>query len=163
MGDFRTCMYILMVGLPIHIFLCYFLMFTMGMGHQGSAVSISIVFCLQFVFVTLYLSFKKGAVPVESWHFFNADSFKGWPKFLKYGVPSAILQCMDGWTFAICGLFAGIFGAQSAGSNMILQSLTAIFYMIACGMSNAISNLVGSSLGESKPYKAKKYSVICIL
>ena len=77
---------------------------------------------------------------------------------MMLGIPSALLQCIDWWSFEICGLFAGTIGVTALAANMIFLNLVSIFYNVAYGMSYAINNLIGSSLGENKPIKAKQYS-----
>ena len=43
----------------------------------GIAISTCITYWLNFVILTLYITFNKGVVHLESWHFINSDSFIG--------------------------------------------------------------------------------------
>ena len=61
------------------------------MGVKGLSIATSITYISSLVILTVYISFKKGFVPEESWHFFNRDSIKNLCQFLKFSVTSAMM------------------------------------------------------------------------
>lgn len=159
MTIFYLTMYIQCVTMMLHILWSYLLVFRTDLGITGAAISTCITYWLNLGIVTAFITFKGDVVPAESWHMFNADSFKGWWEYLKYGVPSALMLCLEWWCFEILALYAGFLSINELAANVILFNLISFLFQIPLGMSFAISNLAGNSMGERRPKRAKKYFI----
>ena len=146
-----------------HVLWCYLLVFHYGLGIKGASIATCITYWLNLSIVTAFLSFKSGIVPKDSWHFFNRDSFRGWKEYLYFGIPSALMICMEWWCFELLSFFAGMLSVNELAANILLLNLIGSMFQIPLGMSFSISNLVGNSLGEGKPRKARKYFIASLL
>ena len=149
-----------------HIIMCYLFVFTFGFGVVGASISTCITFWLNLIIITVYVSLKEGVTPEGSWFFFNKDSFKDLGLYLKYGIPAALMLCLEWWSFEVLAIFAGMLSIQELAANVVLFNLIGIMFSIPFGMSFAVGALVGNNLGDGKYKTAKKYyilSMLCIL
>ena len=159
MGIFAFPMYVQSVSMILHFCWCYFLAYNVGLGVVGVSIATWITYWTDLTVTTLYVTFKSGVVPKESWHFFNADSLKGLYEYFEYGIPSALIVCLEWWSFEILSLFAGLLSVEELAANIVLLNLLIFLFQVPEGIGFVISNLVGNSLGEMKPKKAKKYAI----
>ena len=162
MGIFYITMYIQTFTMLLHFLWGYLLVFYFGFGLVGIAAATSITYFSDFLLIHIVVHFYKGLVPRESWHFFNADSFKGFLEFLYYGVPSALVYSLEWWSFEILSIFAGFLSIQELAANVVILNICIFLYQIPEGVGFAISNLVGNSLGEMNAHKSKRYAFTCI-
>lgn len=92
---------------------CYMLIEAMGLGLYGAALALNITYIttytIQEVYVTVYKKtmFEKYYAPL-----FEEESFLEWPRFMKIGAPTTILNCIEWWCFEIIVLFAGTYGVK---------------------------------------------------
>ena len=159
MEIFYLTMRIQCVTMGIHLISCYMFVFILEYDVIGASIATCITFWLNLTITTLYISFKKGAVPEESWFFFNKDTFKDWGIFLSYGIPAALMLCLEWWSYEICAVFAGMLSIEELAANVVLFNLIGIMYAIPNGISFALGTLVGNSLGEGKSERSKKYYI----
>ena len=147
----------LYIYLLFQFYWCYAFVFAVNYGLIGTSISMSITYISNLVIVTSIITFKKGLVHPESWHFFNSDSFKNFWEFLKYGILSTLMLCFDWWYFELVGIFAGILSVKELASNTLITSMTGTLFQFVMGLSFASSNLVGYNIGGMKPKTAKRY------
>jgi len=140
----------------------YILVFYFDLGVIGMGIASCITYWSDLILVTLYTHFKEGFVPKESWHFFNADSFKGIGEFLEFGIPSALIYCLEWWSFEVLSVFAGMLSVEELAANIVLLNICILVYQAPEGIGFAISNVIGNSLGEMKARKSKKYAIISL-
>lgn len=110
----------------IHILLSYTLIFQFDFGVQGASISTCVTYWLNLIIVTLYISLKKDVVHRDSWFWFNSDCFREWWQYLKYGVPAALMLCLEWWSFEVLSIIAGMLGVVELASNVVLFNLLAI-------------------------------------
>ena len=127
MKIFSLTMYIQLVMMILHFFWCYLFVFYLEYGLVGSAIATVITYTSDLVVVTLILTFKEGIIPKESWHFFNADSFRGLLEFLGYGIPAALMVCLEWWSFEFYAIYAGMLSINELASNVTNIFITLIF------------------------------------
>lgn len=159
MGIFAFPMYVQSVTMVLHFIWCYLLAYTAGLGVIGVSIATWITYWSDLTATTLYITFKEDVVPKESWHFFNSDSFKGLFEYLEYGVPSALILCLEWWSFEILSLFAGMLSVEELAANIVLLNLCIFLFQVPEGIGFVVSNLVGNSLGEMNAKKARKYVI----
>ena len=109
--------------------------------------------------MTLYVTFRNGIVPKESWHFFNFDSFRSLSEFAKYGVTSSLIICLEWWCFYILSMLAGSMGVEQLAAYVILLNISFLLFQIPQGIGFVLSDLVGNSLGEKNLIKTKRYLI----
>ena len=157
MGNYNLSLYIQSTTSLLHILWSYVLVSIFDFGLIGSAISTCLTYWINLIVITLFLKFKKNLVPLGATHAFNSDSLKNWPQYLKFGVPSALMMWLEWWGFEVLSIFSGWLSVEELSANIILINMTGFLFNFSLGISYVAGNLVGNSLGEIKPNKAKKY------
>jgi len=76
-----------------------------GMGIQGIGIATSITYFSDFILITIYVGKLENLK--ESWFLPTRDCFVGLFEFLKIGIPSAAMLCLEWWSYEIMTLLAG--------------------------------------------------------
>lgn len=163
MGIFHIQMIFLWTTMAIHVLFSYIFVIKYEMGIEGAGIATCITFWLDLILLTAYVQLKQNIVPKDSWHFFNKDSFKDLIHSIKIGIPSALMGIMDWIAFELLGVFSGWISILAQATCIVVLSMLGIFFMFPLGLSFSVGTLVGNSLGQGKPRKAKKYSITSIL
>lgn len=73
----------------LHLFVCWALVFKSGLGSRGAAVSSSISYWINVLFLSLYIKFSSSCS--KTWTGFSREALKNLLHFLRLGVPSAVM------------------------------------------------------------------------
>ncbi|MED6195428.1 hypothetical protein PIB30_037785 [Stylosanthes scabra] len=142
----------------LHILLCWILVFKTPLGTIGAAISNSVCYCLNLVFISLYLKYSCSCCR-HSWTGFSKNSLqlKGLFSFLKLAVPSALMLCLKIWTFELIVLLSGLLpnpALETSVLSICLNTFT-LAWMIPFGFSAASSTRVSNELGGGNPEAAR--------
>ncbi|KAG0568985.1 hypothetical protein KC19_6G056800 [Ceratodon purpureus] len=148
--------------LILHIPLCWLLIFKLGIGYRGAAIAGSLSNWLNVIFVASYV--KYSATCKGTWTSFSREAFNDLPAFIKLAIPSAIMICLEYWSFQGLVLLSGLLpNPQLETSTLsICLTCTALLYMIPFGIGAAVSTRVGNELGAGRPQAAKGAAVIAV-
>ncbi|KAK3161594.1 hypothetical protein QOZ80_1BG0079100 [Eleusine coracana subsp. coracana] len=141
--------------LAFHIPLCYVLVFKVGFGYTGAALSISISYWLNVLmlvgYVMLSSSCKETRTPP------TMEAFKGINVFLRLAVPTALMICLEWWSFEILILLSGLLPNPQLQTSVLSICLTTItsLYNIPYGLGAAGSTRVANELGAGNPEGAR--------
>ena len=124
MGIFTFWMYIQGITVVFHIVLWYFLTYTFELGVIGISVASTITNFGNLLIVILYITYYDKTVPKESWHFFNKDSFKGYGEYFKFGIPSALIICLEWWSYELLTIYAGMLSVDELAAHVMLFNLS---------------------------------------
>ncbi|KAL5761143.1 hypothetical protein ACOSP7_019646 [Xanthoceras sorbifolium] len=117
------------VTLCLHIPLCWGLVFMSGLGNIGAALAISVSYWLNVIFIGVYMYFSpacaKTRVPI------SMELFQGIGEFFKFAIPSAVMICLEWWSFELLVL------------------------IIPYGFGAAVSTRVSNELGAGNPNMAR--------
>lgn len=72
-----------------HIFVCWLLVFGIGLGSRGAALANSISYWVNVVLMGLFIKFSSSCA--KTWTGFSREAFSGILSFLKLAIPSAIM------------------------------------------------------------------------
>uniref|UniRef100_A0A2K6PBL6 Solute carrier family 47 member 1 n=1 Tax=Rhinopithecus roxellana TaxID=61622 RepID=A0A2K6PBL6_RHIRO len=86
-----------------------------------------------------------------------------WAAFLRLGVPSMLMLCMEWWAYEIGSFLSGILGMVELGAQSIVYELAIVVYMVPAGFSVAASVRVGNALGAGDMEQARKSSTVFLL
>jgi len=106
MGIYQIQMVILFVSFIFHFPVCYFFIIYLNLGVEGAAIAYSFTFTTSFLIMIFYVWFYR-PIQEEAWHWFNKDSFKQWGLYFYFGIPSALMFCLEWFCFEIITIFAG--------------------------------------------------------
>ncbi|KAI3925582.1 hypothetical protein MKW98_001436 [Papaver atlanticum] len=144
-----------MTTLCLHIPLCWVFVFHLGFGNIGAAFACSISYWLNVLILGLYVKYspscKSTRVPLSK------EAFQGIGEFLSLAVPSAIMVCLQWWSFEIMILLSGLLPNPQLETSVLSICLTSIslLYMIPSGIAAAVSTRVSNELGAGRPQAAQ--------
>lgn len=82
---------------------------------------------------------------------------------MKYGIPAALMLCLEWWAYEILSLYAGMLSIKELAANVILFNIITFLFMFPMGIANAVCALVGNSLGDEKPRIAKVFRTMALI
>ncbi|XP_039171109.1 protein DETOXIFICATION 12 isoform X1 [Eucalyptus grandis] len=137
--------------LCIHVPLCWVLVFRSGLDNLGAALAISVSYWLNVVFLGVYMKYSpsctKTRVPV------SMELFRGIGEFFRYAVPSAVMVCLEWWSFELLVLLSGILPNPQLETSVL--SVWYILYFVDYHLQNvnlSILNCTKFSIQEWKDF-----------
>nr|GEX80564.1 multi antimicrobial extrusion protein [Tanacetum cinerariifolium] len=129
--------------LRLLIFLLLSLVLACWGATLANAVSLWINVLLLAVYVCVSPSCKK------TWKGFSKEAFNNIPTFVKLAVPSAVMVCLEIWSFKMMVLLSGLLPNPQLETSVLSISMNtcSMIYMIPLGLSGATSVRVSNALG----------------
>ncbi|XP_057487210.1 protein DETOXIFICATION 16-like [Actinidia eriantha] len=139
----------------VHALVCWVLVFRLGMGSRGAALSIAISYWLNVVILAIYIKFSP--LCRKTWTGFSKDGMKDLVGFLSLGVPSALMVCLEHWSYEALVLMSGLLPNPQLETSMMSVSLntSSLIFRIPYGFGSAVSTRVSNELGAGKPKAAR--------
>ncbi|KAF3956151.1 hypothetical protein ACB098_08G165500 [Castanea mollissima] len=141
--------------LCFHIPLCWALVFKSGLENLGAALAICISYWLNVILLGLYMKYSpacsKTRVPL------SMDLFQGIGEFFRFAIPSAIMICLEWWSFELLILLSGLLPNPKLETSVLSVCLNTIsaLYTIPMGFGCAASTRVSNELGAGNPQAAR--------
>lgn len=155
----KPAMYIAAVSLVLNVGANYVLMYgKLGFpqfGAIGTGYATSIINLLGAI---TFLSFTFSFKPFKRFNIFARTTGPEWKyigELIKVGVPNGISSTMEVLLFATVSLLMGTLSVKAAAAHQIAINVAATMFTIPFGLSMAISQRVGFSLGQSSIEKAR--------
>ncbi|XP_055809606.1 protein DETOXIFICATION 14-like [Solanum dulcamara] len=126
------------ITICFHILLSWVLVFSSGLGNIGAAVAVGISVWLNDIILASYLRLSpacaKTRAPV-SWEIVN-----GMREFFQFAIPSAIMICLEWWSFELRILLSGLLPNPQLETSVlsICLNTTNTLYAIPFGLSGAV-------------------------
>ncbi|KAI8534503.1 hypothetical protein RHMOL_Rhmol10G0095000 [Rhododendron molle] len=89
-----------------HIPLCWVLVFKLRMGNSGAALAIGLSYWLNVILLGFYLKYSSSVERTRT--SFSRDVFLIIGEFIRFAVPSAIMVCLEWWSFELFILLSGL-------------------------------------------------------
>ncbi|XP_050273392.1 protein DETOXIFICATION 12-like isoform X11 [Quercus robur] len=150
------------VILCFHIPLCWVLVFKSGLGNLGAALAMGISYWLNVILLGLYVKYssacKKTLVPISK------EMFQGIGEFFRFAIPSAIMICLEWWSFELLILLSGLLPNPQLETSVLSVCLNTIatLYTIPYGLGAAASTRISNELGAGNP-QAARVAVFAVL
>ncbi|GMH09188.1 hypothetical protein Nepgr_011028 [Nepenthes gracilis] len=143
------------VTLFVHIPLCWLLVFKSGLGHLGAAFSIDISIWLNAILLGLFMKFSPACARTRSP--LSIEVLAQMPQFFRLAVPSALMLCLEYWSFELLVLLSGLFPNPKLETSVLSLCITTLWtlFTIAYGIGAAASTRVANELGAGKPQAAQ--------
>ncbi|XP_031499537.1 protein DETOXIFICATION 10-like [Nymphaea colorata] len=151
------------VTLCFHIPVCWLLVFKTGLGHIGAAISVSLSYWLNVIILALYVKFSPSCertfVPL------SVEAFVGIRDFLGLAFPSAVMICLEYWSFELLILLSGLLPNPELETSVLAICLNTLYllYSIPYGLGAAASTRVSNELGAGCPRAAKLAVFVVVL
>ncbi|XP_058088094.1 protein DETOXIFICATION 14-like isoform X2 [Magnolia sinica] len=137
------------------------LVYNIGLGNVGAALAISISYWLNVVILGLYVKYspscEKTRAPLSK------EVFRGLDEFFRVAIPSALMICLEWWSFELLILLSGLLPNPKLETSALSICLTTIslLYTIPYGLGAAASTRVSNELGAGKPQAARL--AVCVV
>ncbi|KAL5553031.1 hypothetical protein UlMin_040432 [Ulmus minor] len=142
-------------SLCCHVPLCWCLVFKSGLGHLGAALAIGISYWMNVILLLLYMNCSPACAPTRVPVSF--ELFQGIREFLRFAIPSAVMICLEWWSFEVLTLLSGFLPNPEIETSVlsICLSTIATLYTIPEGLGAAGSTRVSNELGAGNPQAAR--------
>ncbi|KAK1416093.1 hypothetical protein QVD17_31881 [Tagetes erecta] len=145
----------------LHVFLCWVLVFKLGLEIKGAALANTISNWINVVLLAVYV--KLSPACKHTWTGFSKEAMNDLVSFLKLAVPSAVMICFEYWSFDMVVLLSGLLPNPKLETSVLSISLNTCWmvYMISVGLGGAISTRVSNELGAARPKAARL--AVCVV
>ncbi|KAM0041037.1 putative multi antimicrobial extrusion protein [Helianthus debilis subsp. tardiflorus] len=139
----------------LHILICWIMVFKSGLGSRGAALANAISLWINVLLLAIYV--RVSPTCKKTWTGFSKEAFYNIPTFLKLAVPSAVMICLDIWTFEMMVLLSGLLPNPQLETSVLSISLNTcqMIYMIPLGLGGATSVRVSNELGAGRAHTAR--------
>nr|DAD31942.1 TPA_asm: hypothetical protein HUJ06_010793 [Nelumbo nucifera] len=139
----------------LHILVCWAMVFKSGLGSRGAALANCISYWINVVLLAIYVKFSSSCK--ETWTGFSKRALQNVFGFLRLAIPSAIMLCLEIWTFEMVVLLSGLLPNPKLETSAMTISFntSTLVFMIPLGLSGVISIRVSNELGAQNPQAAK--------
>lgn len=149
----KPAMYIGFIGLLFNIVGNYTLMFGKfgfpQLGAIGTGYASSIVMLVMFVGLLTYTWRKKAYNRFAIFETLRWPEWRYISELLRIGTPIGISMTMEVTMFAVVGLIMGSLGTFAVAAHQIALNFASVTFMLAFGLSAAITVRVGQVYGRS--------------
>ncbi|KAK4416454.1 protein DETOXIFICATION 14 [Sesamum alatum] len=142
-------------SLCVHLPLSWALIFKLKLGSAGAALSIGLSYWLNVIMVGLYVKYSSSCNKTRT--SFSKDVFLTIHEFFQFAIPSAVMICLEWWTFEIVILCGGLLPNPELETSVLSICLTIIsmHYLIQYAFGAAASTRVSNELGAGKAQAAQ--------
>ncbi|KAL4392407.1 hypothetical protein HN51_013880 [Arachis hypogaea] len=139
----------------LHILICWTMVFKSGLGNKGAAIANAISYWLNVFILMLYVKFSPSCL--KTWTGFSREAFHNIPSFMRLAIPSAVMVCLESWSFEMMVLLSGLLPNPKLETSVLsicLNTSTTV-WTIPFGLSGAVSTRVSNELGAGHPRAAR--------
>ncbi len=148
----RPAMYFAVVGLFFNIIGNYTLMFGRfgfpALGAIGTGWATMLVMWVMFLCMLVYTYRKKGYREFGIFNDLRLPDPAYMKELLRLGLPIGITMTMEVSMFAVMSLLMALFSTTAVAAHQITLNIASITFMMAFGLSSAITIRVGQNLGK---------------
>ncbi|KNA09417.1 hypothetical protein SOVF_153750, partial [Spinacia oleracea] len=139
----------------LHVLVCWVLIFKLELGIKGAALANNVSYWINFFLLAIYVKFSPAWM--TTWTGFSKEAFHDLWNFLKLAVPSALMICLEYWSFEMVVLLAGLLEKPKLETSVLSISLNTCWmvYMVSVGLGSALSTRVSNELGAGRPRAAR--------
>ncbi|CAN1122693.1 Protein DETOXIFICATION 7 [Linum perenne] len=141
-------------ALCVHVPTCWALSYKCGLGNVGAAFSIGLAYWLNVLLLVCYMRWSSSCekTRVMCWN----DVVPSVKEFWRFAIPSAVMACLEWWTFELLVLLAGLLpNAALETSVLSIWFLDNPHFDETNRYFGGSSILVSNELGAGNPEKAK--------
>ncbi|KAA3476025.1 protein DETOXIFICATION 16-like [Gossypium australe] len=139
----------------LHILICWVMVFKSELGFRGAALGNSISNWFNVMLLVLYVKLSPSCA--KTWTGFSKEAFHNIFTFLRLAVPSAIMVCLEMWSFEMMVLLSGLLPNPKLQTSVLssCHNTSYTVWMIPFGLSGAVSTRVSNELGAGNPEAAR--------
>uniref|UniRef100_A0A0E0EWT9 Protein DETOXIFICATION n=1 Tax=Oryza meridionalis TaxID=40149 RepID=A0A0E0EWT9_9ORYZ len=145
-----------------HVAVCWALVHKVGMGSKGAALSGAVTYWTNLAVLAFYA--RLSGACKTTWTGFSVDAFRELRRFTELAVPSAMMVCLEWWSFEILVLLSGILPNPQLETSVlsICLSTSSLLFMVPRGIGSSLSTRVSNELGGGHPRAARMAARVAI-
>ncbi|XP_006661673.2 protein DETOXIFICATION 16-like [Oryza brachyantha] len=138
-----------------HVLVCWLLVRRLGLGAKGAALANAVSFLTNVSVLAVYVRLSPSCR--RTWTGFSGEAFRDVLGFLRLAVPSALMVCMEWWSFELLVLLSGLLPNPKLETAVlsICLNTNSFAFMVPLGLGAAISTRVSNELGAGRPQAAR--------
>nr|XP_043618317.1 protein DETOXIFICATION 14-like [Erigeron canadensis] len=143
------------VVLVFHVPVCWALVFMLGFGAAGAALAVGMSYTLNAILLGIYVHHSKACEKTRV--MCPRDIFSSMREFSRFAIPSAIMVCLEWWSYEIVVLLSGLLPNPQSETSVLSICLTMeiLHYYVPYSFGVAASTRVSNELGAGNPNAAK--------
>ncbi|KAL6646799.1 hypothetical protein ACP70R_015493 [Stipagrostis hirtigluma subsp. patula] len=147
----------------VHPAVCWVLVHGLGLGRNGAALANAVSYLTNLSILATYVRLSPSCK--RSWAGFSSEAFRGVPEFLKLAVPSALMVCMEWWSFELLVLLSGLLPNPKLETAVlsICLNTSSLAFMVPLGLGAAISTRVSNELSAGRAQAARLAAQMVVL
>ncbi|KAL0430201.1 UNVERIFIED_CONTAM: protein DETOXIFICATION 12 [Sesamum radiatum] len=129
--------------------------YSSGLENLGGAVAMSLSMWLNVTILSLYMKYSPACAKTRSQ--ISMKIFEGIKEFFRFAIPSAVMICLEWWSFELLILLSGILPNPQLETSVLSVCLNTIatLYAIPYGLASAASTRISNELGAGRPEEAR--------
>nr|XP_043637825.1 protein DETOXIFICATION 16-like [Erigeron canadensis] len=139
----------------VHILVCWIMIFKLGLGSNGAALACAVSYWTYVSILAIYIKYSRAFE--KTWPGFSKEAFKNLGEFISLSIPSALMICLEYWSYEFLVLMSGLLPNPKLETSMMSVSLTtsSLIFRIPYGFGSAVSTRVSNELGAGRPQSAQ--------
>ncbi|MCD9560754.1 hypothetical protein HAX54_019545 [Datura stramonium] len=139
----------------LHVLSCWILVLKTGLGSRGAALANATSYWINVFLLAAYI--KISPFFKSTWTGFSIQAFSDIPRYLRLAIPSALMLCLEIWSFEMMVLLSGLLPNPKLETSVLSISLntSAMVHMFPQGLAGATSVRVSNELGAGRPKAAR--------
>lgn len=159
LGVVRPPMVTLIVANVLNLGLGYTLVYPLGLGAIGCAISTAV--CQWFQLGLLAYLSKDELLPRLPRPMPNFSWARLRPILVLAG-PLAVQMGMEVWAFSAAGIMIGWIGSAELAGHAVVMNLASLSFMLPLGISAAAATRVGNRVGAGEPWLGAAVAALCL-
>ncbi|KAI5069413.1 hypothetical protein GOP47_0015714 [Adiantum capillus-veneris] len=136
--------------------ICWFLIYKLDLGNKGAALATCISSWMNVLQLAIYMVFAPSCEKTRTR--FSTKALHDIKGFVKLAVPSALMMCLEWWSYEALVLLSGWLPNPELETSVIsiCYSTAALAFMIPAGLGAMASIRVANELGAGRPDAARR-------
>ncbi|KAE8776738.1 Protein TRANSPARENT TESTA 12 [Hordeum vulgare] len=132
---------------------CWVLVHKVGLGSKGAALASAVSYSTNLAILCLYTRLSGACRRTWTGLFMEAFAFKELRQFAELAVPSAMMVCLEWWSFELLVLLSGLLPNPKLETSVLSICLNtgALMFTVPSDVCAAISTRVSIELGAGRP------------
>ncbi|XP_031104407.1 protein DETOXIFICATION 14-like isoform X1 [Ipomoea triloba] len=153
-------------ALAVQLTICWAFIFKLDLGSAGAALSITVSYWFNVILILLYVKYSSTCKKTHAALALSKEVYSTMGEFFRFAVPSAVMACLEWWSFELIVLLSGILPNPKLETSVlsICLNTNSVHNQIPYSFGAAASVRVSNALGGGKPQAARvALSVVLIL
>lgn len=115
----------------LHFVWCHIFVSELHWGIYGVSIATILTYFLNFAAITVFCLYDKEVR--RSFFFFTKESFTDLKAYLKVGIPSTTMLCLEWWSFEVLAFMAGYISVEAISAHVVVLNTHVVIIMVPLG------------------------------